>query len=184
MTVELRTQVPSCLVIIRDNGAQFTIFKDPKGEVEAHQKHSDRKRENAAMEKINQRLMSSGDGEAYNRELAEWNRKYGMVYSVFIDGLNEDRMREWYAGFQVNDDSFYKGTRFMGTDRSSISIAARALKIGIPDDLSVKLGVKFKWSLMDVINYGVAVRNALEKRGVRQPAVGYTGQTPGTSVSV
>lgn len=89
--------------------------------------------------------------------------------SVFIDGLDEAAMAAFWrkacADKNPNVDEYFKGTRHMGKDKSKYAFFARLLKQGIPSDIDnkVHIGVKFRWTAHDVMNYADAIAEALHR---------------------
>lgn len=187
MTVELRTNPP--LVMLR-------IKWDDAGSPQVDTLHSDPFGEKKKAEKSNAAVlakMPTFDTDApfdphkyakWQQDLETWNNKFHSATSVFIDGLDERRMAQFIRAFNGNPDAAiannatFKGTRFRKVDKSQCSIVARCLKEGLGTHV-VKIGVKMSWDPIDIVRYGVAIRDTLAKAGIAQPTTGYTGAPTG-----
>ncbi|WP_426959640.1 hypothetical protein [Muricoccus radiodurans] len=175
MTVELRTDPPLCPLFV---GNTKIADDDMFGEVAKTQGRFDRNAERYMPKPIRR---SGESDEAMNARMQQgyevFNYKYGQIFSIFMDGLDEQAMlanwQRWQQASGKIDNAFFKGTRFMGTDRSAASFTARCLKIGLPPGIKVKVGVKTSWSVMDVVLYAIGIRDALEQSGVPQRPMTY-----------
>lgn len=189
MTVEIRTNPPVVKLTVIWNppsGIQQTasLDGDPLNEIAAAAGRN--ARIGATMPKIDTTQQpTTKQMLAWQKKLDAWNDKTLSATSVFIDGLDELNMLLFINVFNrdpaaaLQDRATFKGTRFAGADRSMCAIAARCLKEGLGDDLKVQIGVKTKWEVADVVRYGVAIREALAKKGIKQPTNGYKGAKSG-----
>lgn len=188
MTVEIRTNPPLVKLTVTMGGSGIddiaALDTDPFNEMAGAAKAN--ARVIASMPKLDMsNAPSTQQMLDWQRKLETWNEKHHSATSVFIDGLDERAMIDFIRDFQrdpqsaISDKSLFKGTRFGGANRSMCSIAARCLKEGLAGRVKVQIGVKFLWTVADVVRYGVAIREALEKAGTPQPNVGYRGARSG-----
>lgn len=189
MTVELRTDPPLVKLTVdwkpHNSPLQHaSLSGDPFNEMAAAAGKNAKIM--ATMPKIDvSKSPSPEEMQAWQKKLEAWNDKVHSATSVFIEGLDEANMILFIGVFNddpaaaLQDRSNFKGTRFAGPDRSMCSLAARCLKEGLPGDLKVSIGVKIRWEVADVVRYAVAIRDALAKRGIAQPAKGYIGAKSG-----